>query len=197
LHPGRIFLRCVERLAFNNLTVFCVHIVAQETQDPHLRTASVVAILRLVRRSFRRCRITSSRGQKGPSAHRQTRCTAGSWQLQQRCEASFSELCNSNRMIYKPACSGTLGSLFSTKLSTTSYVRAGPRCLSRPPLSPNFCLSTNTFRRRPIECRNMATLSAQRKHKVTVVGSGNWYVLHRLRRSKWQDVVMLQPSERS
>jgi hypothetical protein len=134
---------------------------------------------------------------EGPSAHRQTRCIAESWQLQQRCEASFSELCNSNRMIYKPACSGTLGSLFSTKLSTTSYVRAGPRCLSRPPLSPNFCLSTNTFRRRPIECRNMATLSAQRKHKVTVVGSGNWYVLHRLRRSKWQDVVMLQPSERS
>jgi hypothetical protein len=132
-----------------------------------------------------------------PSAHRQTRCIAESWQLQQRCETSFSELCNSNRMIYKPACSGTLGSLFSTKLSTTSYVRAGPRCLSRPPLSPNFCLSTNTFRRRPIECRNMATLSAQRKHKVTVVGSGNWYVLHRLRRSKWQDVVMLQPSERS
>jgi hypothetical protein len=24
----------------------------------------------------------------------------------------------------------------------------------------------------------MATLSAQRKHKVTVVGSGNWYVLY-------------------
>jgi hypothetical protein len=26
----------------------------------------------------------------------------------------------------------------------------------------------------------MATLSAHRKHKVTVVGSGNWYVVHRL-----------------
>jgi hypothetical protein len=24
----------------------------------------------------------------------------------------------------------------------------------------------------------MATLSAHRKHKVTIVGSGNWYVVH-------------------
>jgi hypothetical protein len=110
-----------------------------------------------------------------------------SWQLRQRCEASFSELCISNRMIYKPRCSGTLSSLFSTKLSTSNYVRACPRRVSRPPLLLNFCPSTNTFRRRPIEFRNMATLSAQRKHKVTVVGSGNWCVLCHPRGLKWQN----------
>jgi hypothetical protein len=37
--------------------------------------------------------------------------------------------------------------------------------------------SENAFRRVQIAPRTMATLAAQKKHKVTIVGSGNWYAV--------------------
>jgi hypothetical protein len=69
LTPAACFWDNDERLEFNNLPFFDARSIAQdpqETQDPHLRQVAVTPTLRLVKYSFRRCRITGNRGQKGP-----------------------------------------------------------------------------------------------------------------------------------
>jgi hypothetical protein len=60
--------------------------------------------------------------------------------------------------------------------SPTSYVKACHRLTPRPLSPTNVRPHLNFPTIRIHNWKTMATLSAQRKHKVTVVGSGNWYV---------------------
>jgi hypothetical protein len=76
----------------------------------------------------------------------------------------------------KLAFSKLLRPLSFSPRSPLSYVRA----CHRPIFAEKAPTNVNTYIKHPQRSnglyRTMATLSAQRKHKVTIVGSGNWCV---------------------
>lgn len=78
---------------------------------------------------------------------------------------------------YKLASTRIVGSFSFSPFAPTSYVRARHRCIPNllPPTHARSRFASPTTQ--AASPRTMATLSAQRKHKVTVVGSGNWYVV--------------------
>ena len=128
---------------------------------------------------FRRCRITGSRGLYTLSAQRPFRCVAVTLKSLDRgvarAKVSDAPVKIKPRKTYKLAFFNTLRPLLPKVYAKASYVRA---CHRLPPALhlPTFTSHSQHQQRKSPgnNWRTMATLGAQRKHKVTVVGSGNW-----------------------